>query len=128
MLEAVGALARLAERVGADRVLYGSQFPLFHVESSALKLTEAALPADVENGCGSRTPAGYGSRRSGGAGHRPPRAASFFFHDGYSSASSGCGQVPYQAYPFRRSDPISDRAYFFTPSRSEKIGRSVPIS
>jgi predicted TIM-barrel fold metal-dependent hydrolase len=48
MLEAVGSLARLAERVGADRMLYGSHFPLFHAESPALKLTEAALPADVE--------------------------------------------------------------------------------
>ena len=48
MQESVGAIARLVDRVGAERVLYGSHFPLFHAESSMLKVKEAALAADVE--------------------------------------------------------------------------------
>jgi len=47
MLEAVGCVSRLVDRVGADRVLFGSCFPLFHAEAAHLKVKESALPADV---------------------------------------------------------------------------------
>lgn len=48
MQEGVGAVAKLVDRVGADRVLYGSHFPLFHAESAALKVKEADLKGEVE--------------------------------------------------------------------------------
>lgn len=48
MQESVGAVSKLINRVGIDRVLYGSHFPLFHAESAMLKLKESALAEDAE--------------------------------------------------------------------------------
>lgn len=48
MLEGIAAPARLVDRVGADRVVFATHFPLLIAESSVLKLKEAGLPADVE--------------------------------------------------------------------------------
>jgi predicted TIM-barrel fold metal-dependent hydrolase len=48
MLESVGAVARLIERIGLGRIVFGSHFPLYHVESAILKIKEAGLKeADV---------------------------------------------------------------------------------
>jgi predicted TIM-barrel fold metal-dependent hydrolase len=47
MVENVGAVAKLRDRVGGDRVLFGSHFPLFYLESALLKVREAGF-SDAE--------------------------------------------------------------------------------
>jgi predicted TIM-barrel fold metal-dependent hydrolase len=47
MLEGVDRLAKLVDRVGTNRCLFGSHFPLFYLESAALKLCETKLARDV---------------------------------------------------------------------------------
>ncbi len=47
MLEGVDRLTQLVEHVGSERVLFGSWYPLFYVESALLKLRESQIASDV---------------------------------------------------------------------------------
>jgi predicted TIM-barrel fold metal-dependent hydrolase len=46
-LEGVDRLAKLVDRVSSKRCLFGSHFPLFYLDSAALKLRETKLARDV---------------------------------------------------------------------------------
>ncbi len=47
MLESVAGIAKLAEQVSVDRIVFGSHSPLFYFESAELKLVESGLPESV---------------------------------------------------------------------------------
>lgn len=48
MVEGPGGVGRLRQKVSVRRVLFGSHFPLYYFESTALKVREAALPQEEE--------------------------------------------------------------------------------
>ena len=48
MVEGPGGAARLATQVSAERVLFGSNFPLFYFESALGKMREAAFPQAID--------------------------------------------------------------------------------
>jgi predicted TIM-barrel fold metal-dependent hydrolase len=42
-VESVGGLAKMLQRVGPERVVFGTHFPLFYPESALFKVRESAL-------------------------------------------------------------------------------------
>jgi predicted TIM-barrel fold metal-dependent hydrolase len=49
MCEGVEGIARLVQLLPAERVLFGSHFPLFHFEAALLKMQESGLPEDKKS-------------------------------------------------------------------------------
>jgi len=45
-VERVGGLGRMLERLGRERVVFGSHFPLFYPEAALLKIRESALDGE----------------------------------------------------------------------------------
>ena len=48
-VEGIEGIARLLERLSPERVLFGSNFPLFYFEAALLKVQESGLPEDQKN-------------------------------------------------------------------------------
>ena len=48
MVEGVGGVGAMASEISAQRVVFGSHFPLFYLQSAALKITEAGFSAADE--------------------------------------------------------------------------------
>jgi predicted TIM-barrel fold metal-dependent hydrolase len=48
-IEGIEGVARVIERVSAERVVFGSNFPLFYFESALLKIQEAGLTDRVKS-------------------------------------------------------------------------------
>jgi predicted TIM-barrel fold metal-dependent hydrolase len=48
-VEGIEGIARLVERLSSSRVLFGSNYPLFHFEAALLKIQESGLPADEKS-------------------------------------------------------------------------------
>jgi hypothetical protein len=48
MVEGPGGVERLRRKVSAQRVVFGSNFPLYYFESAVLKVREAALPDEEQ--------------------------------------------------------------------------------
>ncbi len=48
MVEGIEGVARLVERVRPDRILFGSNYPLFYFESAVLKMQESGLSESQE--------------------------------------------------------------------------------
>lgn len=46
MVEGIEGIARLVDRLSAERVLFGSNFPLFYFEAALLKIQESGLPEE----------------------------------------------------------------------------------
>ena len=48
-VEGIEGIARLVERLSPERVLFGSNFPLFYFEAARLKIEESGLPEDQKS-------------------------------------------------------------------------------
>ena len=46
MVEGIEGIARLSERLPPERILFGSNFPMFYFESALLKIEESGLPEE----------------------------------------------------------------------------------
>ena len=59
MWEGIEGVARLVEQLPPERVLFGSNFPLFYFEAALLKVQESGLPDARKPCCSRETPGGF---------------------------------------------------------------------